>query len=113
MCENRCLVHFRIRRNRTLFPYVVEQFFVKLRYFPINPRPAGVWLVTRPAGGGGGKGPPEISQTTAPISKFQTSLGYDFAFVPTCAKTLYLCLTSTYQIYKYLSKKKMPITISE
>ena len=29
----------------------------------INRRPAGVWLVTRPAGGGGGgpKGPPEIS----------------------------------------------------
>ena len=25
----------------------------------VNPRPAGVWLVTRPAGGGGGgKGPP-------------------------------------------------------
>ena len=38
----------------------------------LNPRPAGVWLVTRPAGGGGGKGPPEISQTTGPISKFQT-----------------------------------------
>ena len=37
----------------------------------LNPRPAGVWLVTRPAGGGG-KAPPEISQTTAPISKFQT-----------------------------------------
>ena len=38
------------------------------------PRPAGVWIVTRPAGGGGGpKGPPpEISQTTGPISKFQT-----------------------------------------
>ena len=40
----------------------------------IIPRPAGVWLVTRPAvGGGGPKGPPpEISQTTGPISKFQT-----------------------------------------
>ena len=38
-----------------------------------NPRPAGVWLVTRPAGGGGGaKGPPEISQTTGPIPEFQT-----------------------------------------
>ena len=38
-----------------------------------NPRPAGVWIVTRPAGGGGPKGPPpEISQTTGPISKFQT-----------------------------------------
>ena len=37
----------------------------------LNPRPAGVWLITRPAGGGG-KGPPEISQTTGPISKFQT-----------------------------------------
>ena len=40
----------------------------------INPRPAGVWIVTRPAGGGGGPKPPppEISQTTGPISKFQT-----------------------------------------
>ena len=42
----------------------------------LYPRPAGVWLVTRPAGGGGGGGPkgppPEISQTTGPISKFQT-----------------------------------------
>ena len=39
-----------------------------------NPRPAGVWIVTRPAGGGGGPKapPPEISQTTGPISKFQT-----------------------------------------
>ena len=39
----------------------------------VNPRPAGVWLVTRPAGGGGAKAPPpEISQTTWPISKFQS-----------------------------------------
>ena len=38
----------------------------------INPHTAGVWLVTRPAGGGGANGPPEISQTTGPISKFQT-----------------------------------------
>ena len=37
-----------------------------------GPRPAGVWLVTRPAGRGDGKAPPEISQTTGPISKFQT-----------------------------------------
>ena len=37
-----------------------------------NPRPAGVWLVTRPAGGGAQRAPPEISQTTGPISKFQT-----------------------------------------
>ena len=37
----------------------------------VNPRPAGVWLVTRPAGGPKGP-PPEISQTTGPISKFQT-----------------------------------------
>ena len=37
-----------------------------------NPRPAGVWIVTRPAGGGGQSPPPEISQTTGPISKFQT-----------------------------------------
>ena len=38
----------------------------------VNPRPAGVWLVTRPAGGGPKGPPPEISQTTGPISKFQT-----------------------------------------
>ena len=40
----------------------------------VNPRPAWVWLVTRPAGWGGGQRPPppEISQTTEPISKFQT-----------------------------------------
>ena len=37
-----------------------------------SPRPAGVWIVTRPAGGVGAKGPPDISQTTGPISKFQT-----------------------------------------
>ena len=41
-------------------------------HWDINPRPAGVWLVTRPAGGGGKGPPPEISQTTGPISKFQT-----------------------------------------
>ena len=39
---------------------------------PFNPRSVGVWLVTRPAGGGGKGSPPEISQTTGPISKFQT-----------------------------------------
>ena len=37
------------------------------------PSPPGVWLVTRPAGGGGAK-PPKISQITGPISKFQTPL---------------------------------------
>ena len=37
----------------------------------VNPRQAGVWLGTRPAEGGGGEGPPEISQTTGPISNFQ------------------------------------------
>ena len=35
-------------------------------------RPAGVWLVTSPAGGGGKEPPTEISQTTGPISKLQT-----------------------------------------
>ena len=29
----------------------------KSRFWKLNPRPAGVWLVTRPAGGGA-KGPP-------------------------------------------------------
>ena len=47
--------------------------YLSFVYYLFNPRPAGVWLVTRPAGGGGGaKGTPEISQTTGPISKFQT-----------------------------------------
>ena len=36
-----------------------------------NPRPAGVWLVTRPAGGGGAKGPWDLPNS-GPISKFQT-----------------------------------------
>ena len=44
----------------------------RLRLNKVNPRPAGVWLVTRPAGGGGKGPPPEISQITGPISKFQT-----------------------------------------
>ena len=53
---------------------VDDKLFLGVSWTFLNPRPAGVWLVTRPAGGGGGpKGPPpEISQTTGPISKFQT-----------------------------------------
>ena len=48
-------------------------YFIILHWHNLNPRPAGVWIVTRPAGGWGPKGPPpEISQTTGPISKFQT-----------------------------------------
>ena len=40
--------------------------------FP-NPHPDGVWtLVSNTFCWGGGKGPPEISQTAGPISKFQT-----------------------------------------
>ena len=53
---------------RFYFPCII--FFVEYPF--INPRPAGVWLVTRPAGGGPKGPPPEISQTTGPISKFQT-----------------------------------------
>ena len=37
-----------------------------------NPRPDGVWLAIRPDWGGGIAPPPEISQTTGTISKFQT-----------------------------------------
>ena len=48
----------------------------------LNPRPAGVWLVTRPAGGGGAKGPPEISQTTGPISKLQTPFDIPVREIP-------------------------------
>ena len=44
----------------------------QLSHGNLNPRPTGVWLVTRPAGRGEGPPPPEISQTTGPISKFQT-----------------------------------------
>ena len=36
---------------------LVSPFIQKFRTKLINPRPAGVWLVTRPAGGGA-KGPP-------------------------------------------------------
>ena len=39
----------------------------------LAPLGSGTRPVTRPAGGGGPKGPPEISQTTGPISKFQTA----------------------------------------
>ena len=53
----------------------------------VNPRPAGVWIVTRPAGGGGGKGPsPEISQTTGPISKFQTQFDSPVRELPVQSK---------------------------
>ena len=43
----------------------------KIKYWNFNPRPAGVRLVARPAGGGGKAPPPEISQTTGPISNFK------------------------------------------
>ena len=33
-----------------------DRVFTVYLVFVFNPRPAGVWLVTRPAGGGGGKG---------------------------------------------------------
>ena len=52
------------------FGYIRRLF--QRRVGPFNPRPAGVWIVTRPAGGGPKGPPPEISQTTGPISKFQT-----------------------------------------
>ena len=59
-----------------------------VQWFYVNPRPAGVWLVTRPAGGGGGgKGPPEISQTTGPISKFQTPFDSLVRELPVQGKT--------------------------
>ena len=55
-----------------------------------NPRPAGVWLVIRPAGGGGAKGPtPEIYQTTGPISKFQTAFNSSVRDLPEQGKTNY------------------------
>ena len=66
-----------------MFPVAPQVFFyiihnqdvVHIHSLNINPRTAGVWLVTRPAGGGGGgKAPSEISQTTGAISKFQMPL---------------------------------------
>ena len=49
------------------------QFVRQANSLSFNPRPAGVWLVTRPAGEGGGqRAPLEISQTTGPFFKFQT-----------------------------------------
>ena len=54
----------------------------------VNPRLAGVWIVTRPAGGGGGaEGPPEISQTTGPISKFQTPFDSSVRELPVQGQT--------------------------
>ena len=48
--------------NMGLFPHLsrVSIWMLRVTVNPryVNPRPAGVWLVTRPAGGGGGKGPP-------------------------------------------------------
>ena len=59
--------------NVVVLPKVKRCLKLCMSYGVVNPRPAGVWLVTRPAGGGGGqRAPPEISQTTGPISKFQT-----------------------------------------
>ena len=54
-----------------------------------NPRPTGVWLVTRPAGGGGQRPPPEISQTTGPISKFQTPFDSPLRELPLQGQTFY------------------------
>ena len=68
-------VSFHVHRSRFASHFAFHSSsLVKMQILAgINPRPAGVWIVTRPAGGGGGKGPPpEISQTTGPISKFQT-----------------------------------------
>ena len=48
----------------TGFKFSHHPFQPKRRHpsiWSLNPRPAGVWLVTRPAGGGGAKGPPLIS----------------------------------------------------
>ena len=39
----------------------------------VNPRPDGVWQVTRPDGGGGTKGPLRISGTNSWIGKIQTA----------------------------------------
>ena len=52
-----------------------NQLFISMTFCD-DPRPVGVCRVTRPVGGGGGadSAPPEISQTTGPISKIQTPL---------------------------------------
>ena len=38
--------------------YLHSEYMIMIDLELYNTRPAGVWLVTRPAGGGGGKGPP-------------------------------------------------------
>ena len=59
-----------------------------------NPRPAGIWLVTRPAGWGAqSPPPPEISQTTGPISKFQTPFDSPVGELPVQGQKFYLEVT--------------------
>ena len=72
-CWLRCWMWSRIGSQLGLLDVVPNWVQVGVLDGSVNPRPAGVWLVTRPAGGGPkGPPPPEISQTTGPISKFQT-----------------------------------------
>ena len=59
----------------------------------LNPRTAGVWLVTRPVGGGGAKASLEISQTTGPISKFQTRFDCPVRELPVQGQTFDLGVT--------------------
>ena len=54
----------------------------------VNPRPAGVWIVTRPAEGAQ-RPPPEISQTTGPISKFQTPFDSPVRELPVQGKKIW------------------------
>ena len=72
--HNTSTMQFQIshRKLSVALDFIIKLHYKKrLNYLTIAPL-AGVWLVTRPAGGGGGKGPPEISKTSGPISKFQT-----------------------------------------
>ena len=69
------LIFFRLPFSDSLYIAIIDSEIMEVFRAVINPRTAGVWLVTRPAGGGGGQRilPPR-SQTTGPISKFRTPL---------------------------------------
>ena len=49
-------------KNDVRFALIISkrpmQTFLQWNYRSVNPRPAGVWLVTRPAGGWGAQRPP-------------------------------------------------------
>ena len=65
-CQKRCYVKDQVieKINKGVFQDVRRAwlcFKIGRTRLCVNPRPAGVWIVTRPAGGGGPKAPPPRS----------------------------------------------------